>query len=397
MEEKECTLATKKHIFLHDGEMTLDSRLTKEFEYIKQNFCGLVFNVEKFNDFICSFDTIIYFCGDVKKHYDGIHMKNKSLFVVTEFSNNYDTGSTKYKLINIGQIPINISNVGVFFRNFFNEKDYFSLISAQHKFQTLTESNKSTNAFRTGIYLTKVKEVENETKFKLLRCSSNLNGPTDNFRQTDYEIIDQVNDVSKYFFEGSAELNHVLAQIYENKIVDGVKKKERKAKIKAHSDKTKDMPRNALIAFCTFYKDLYKSYDVNTLTKIRFRLKDVVSSDLNLTKKFDVILYPNSVFIISLWANRLYTHEIVPSSKSIDDIPTRMGYVIRSSKTDAIFKDDCTYICDNNVYTKIKEADDDGVKQLKETYYKENSTDEMIHYDKFNFSLNKGDYQKPIF
>ena len=31
------------------------------------------------------------------------------------------------------------------------------------------------------------------------------------------------------------------------------KEKEKKAKIKAHSDKTKDMPRNCLIAFCTFY------------------------------------------------------------------------------------------------------------------------------------------------
>ena len=70
-----------------------------------------------------------------------------------------------------------------------------------------------------------------------------------------------------YFFESVVKFNHVLAQIYENKIIEKDNKKlERKAKIKEHSDKTKDMHRNALIAFCTFYKDCSNNYDESQLT-----------------------------------------------------------------------------------------------------------------------------------
>lgn len=63
---------------------------------------------------------------------------------------------------------------------------------------------------------------------------------------------------------------------------------------------------------------------------------------------FDITLYPNSVFVMSLDMNRLYTHEIIPSILPIDRIPTRMGYVIRCSKTNAIFKNEQTYIINEN-------------------------------------------------
>src|SRR4029079_302177 len=131
-------------------------------------------------------------------------------------------------------------------------------------------------------------------------------------------------------------------------------KVEKKAKIKKHSDKTKDMPLNGLIVFCTFYKDhlnnknIQKSKndafdycykDTSVLTRLRFELKKTVNNS-NLKRKFDVILYPNSVFIMSLSTNRLYTHEIVPSTLPIDMIPTRMGYVVRCSKMDAIYGTD---------------------------------------------------------
>jgi len=60
-----------------------------------------------------------------------------------------------------------------------------------------------------------------------------------------------------------AELNHVLAQVYHNTAastgaggVEGhVSTKEKKARIKSHSDKTKDMPVNGVMAVCTFYSD----------------------------------------------------------------------------------------------------------------------------------------------
>jgi hypothetical protein len=39
---------------------------------------------------------------------------------------------------------------------------------------------------------------------------------------------------------------------------------------------------------------------------------------------------------------------------------------------------------------------DDGIERLKYLYSAENVTSNMITYDKFNFSLNVGDYQEPF-
>jgi hypothetical protein len=64
----------------------------------------------------------------------------------------------------------------------------------EHQFQHLTESNKPGTAFRKGIYITNVTTTENDTlEFNLLRCSSNLDGSTDNFRDTDNHIIKEIN------------------------------------------------------------------------------------------------------------------------------------------------------------------------------------------------------------
>ena len=70
-----------------------------------------------------------------------------------------------------------------------SRKNYFDLVTNEHEFQTLTESNKPSNAYRTGIYLTPVTKKEDGIEFKLLRCSSNLGGPTDNFREISRIIV----------------------------------------------------------------------------------------------------------------------------------------------------------------------------------------------------------------
>lgn len=111
----------------------------------------------------------------------------------------------------------------------------------------------------------------------------------------------------------------------------------------AHADKTKDMPTNGLMAFCTFYDDLshltpladdpfdlgvpFKKKVCSALTKLRFRLKDCVAQRAGcmLAKQFDVPLYPNSVFFMPLSTNRLYTHEICPAEfVTADKLPTRL-------------------------------------------------------------------------
>src|SRR6185369_16017351 len=110
-------------------------------------------------------------------------------------------------------------------------------------------------AHRTGIYLTPVSQHGDELHFRLLRCSTNLSGPTESFCATDHRIIDALNHETDGLFRDHAPLNHVLAQLYANTpAVDG--QKQTKAKISPHADKTKDMPVNGIMAFCTFYDGL---------------------------------------------------------------------------------------------------------------------------------------------
>lgn len=390
-------------------------------EYIKSHFCGKVI---KNIDQIPANTLILFLTGNIEKL---LPINAKQIFVVREISYNFVNPHPQYTVISVGQVPININNVGVYFRNCFDPTlDYFNLISTEHQFQQLTESNKGSKAFRTGIYITKVHGEENMRTFNLLRCSSNFTGPTDNTRCTDDYVIGKANEFAKMYFDQSAEMNHVLAQIYNNHYVDTGydedmpnthTRKEKKAVIKAHSDKTKDMPRNALMAFCTFYKDFsslqqnvrrsrtdpydFCYNDVSVLTRLRFKLKHPDKYP-NLIPDFDITLYPNSMFIMSLSSNRLYTHEIVASPLPIDKLPTRLGYVIRCSKTPAIYVNNATHIkvhdsvTNSHVLAKLNIPTPDDMVKIKELYWRENTTDEMVEYGTILFSMNEGDYTKPI-
>ena len=402
MAGKENNLLIDRHVLCYKD---IAPEKAHEFNGIKTHFCGIV--TDDLTTIEVDPNALIYMCGDIGKH---PHSDNNLVNVIVELSYNFD--SCGHNLISIGQVPLNINGVGVYFRNYFGNRDYFNLISHEHEFQSLTESNKASNAFRTGIYLSRVEESpDGEVKFNLLRCSTNLSGPTENFRETDLEVVGLTNAIAYCFFDQPTDMNHVLAQTYHNSLVTvDNKTRTQKARIKEHSDKTKDMPRNGLMGFCTFYKDylngqlngLEKSeadpYDycykgVSGLTRLRFRSK---VDDPNFVKQFDVILYPNSLFLMSLQSNRLYTHEIVPSALPVDKIPLRMGYVIRCSKTRAVFKDGKTYIDYGSEMKEMEEPTEEGIAKLKAVYYQENATPSMIYYDETNFSLNKGDYTKPL-
>ncbi len=385
--------------------------LPDEIQYLAKNFCGkVVSHPDEINTFPQA--ERIYVCGDLSN----FQLEGKELFVLQEFSSGYgQIENTKIHFVELGEVPIVIENAGVYFRRLFKEDDMFDNIKNEHEFQHLTESNKPGRALRKGIYLTDIqKETTDEQKealhFRLLRCSSNLTGPTDNFRKTDRKINRVINDAAHFVFEIEPQLNHVLAQIYLNKKVSGEKPKETKAKIKAHSDKTKDMLDEGLIAFCTFYDDsnidklktpetdrfdlCYKK--TSGLTRLHFKLKKSVKDDA-LAKEFSIVLYPNSVFMIPLSTNRLYTHEIRPSMLNIDLIPIRMGYVVRSSKAEAVFMDDQTYLKEDGALVKLENMNELSMKNLKDSYYEENITEHFVQYGKVHFSMNEGDYQKPIY
>jgi hypothetical protein len=388
------------HILVLDPDTS--SSADPAYVYLRDNFCGRVvmdgYVLDALHD-----KVHLYLTGDINMYTPDI-LKRDTTYIIREFSRHIPDGAC---VVVLGEVPINIHGVGVYFRRAFDiDTDYFHRICSEHPMQVLTESNKPKgDSLRTGIYLSRVRIINGESNFNLLRCSTNLSGATDNFRAIDDDIIAKVQKMGSPFFPDAAPFNHVLAQVYENRAKD---KKERKGTIKAHSDKTKDMPVNALMAFTTFYsfttpntnKYTQQEFDIkyrdkSVLTQLHFRLKPCVK-DESLVKEFSVTLYPHSVFIIPILTNRLYTHEIKPSILPIDTIPTRMGYVIRCSKTEAVYKDGRTHIkTRNGELLPMRDITDQDMLQIKRLYFDENVTDRVIDYGDVLVSMNEGDYLCP--
>lgn len=348
---------------------------------------------------------IVYTIGNAFKYIDELIRANATdIRVIIELSTNYEL--LNVKTVTLGEVPVYMFDVGVFFPRMFTPFTCFKEVTEAHKFQNLTESNKPGVAHRTGIYITNVEEKKSGLEFRLLRCSTNLTGPTDNLRVIDHAILTIVNKAADEFFDKPTNVNHVLAQVYHNSRDN---KKERKAKIARHSDKTKDMCPSGILAFCTFY-DKFNINGVNpakadrydyrynqkttVLTKLRFKLKPHVS---HYEKSFDVLLYPGSLFMIPLSMNRIYTHEIIPSVLPIAKIPTRLGYVCRCSTTIAVHRDGDTYITsDTSEDVKMRPPIKNEVAELKKKYLMENKTVDVVKYGQTYFSLNMGDYEQPI-
>lgn len=229
----------------------------------------------------------VYLCGDISG-ISGRHLYAAArVFVIRELSHGHrEDVDEPWTLVDLGRVPVRVHGVGVYYRRFFElDADHFGRIRAEHAFQSLTESTKPGTAQRSGIYLTPVTQDGDELHFRLLRCSTNLSGPTESFRPTDTRIVEALNREAAAVFRNQAPLNHVLAQIYHNTRATS-ERKQSKARISSHADKTKDMPVNGVMAFCTFYDGLDKlqplaedAFDygvkgVSGLTRLHFRLKE---------------------------------------------------------------------------------------------------------------------------
>lgn len=352
----------------------------------------------------------VYLCGDIS----GVNARRLQaaarVFVVRGLSHGYDEGTDgPWALVDIGRVPLRVHGVGVYYRRFFGlDADHFGRISAEHAFQSLTESTKPGSARRSGIYLTPVTQDGDELRFRLLRCSTNFSGPTETFRPTDTHIVEELNLEAATVFRNQAPLNHVLAQIYHNTLATP-ERKQSKARISAHADKTKDMPVNGIMAFCTFYDKLDKlrplaedafDYGVKRasgLTRLHFRLKEPAEGDeVAFPQQFTLTLHPGSVFFMPLSTNRLYTHEIRPSGLDAELLPTRLGYVVRCSSTEAVHRSGDTFLDVAGDLVKLGPPTPDGMEELRRLYAEENRTSSFIDYgDKFLFSMNTGDYVAP--
>ncbi|MEU8921518.1 hypothetical protein AB0D10_11380 [Kitasatospora sp. NPDC048545] len=353
----------------------------------------------------------VYLCGDLSG-ISGRHLRSAArVFVIRELSHGHrEDVDDAWTLVDLGRVPVRVHGVGVYYPRFFGpDTDHFGRIRAEHVFQSLTESTKPGSAHRSGIYLTPVTRDGDDLHFRLLRCSTNLSGPTEGFGPTDTRIVEALNGEAATVFRNQAPLNHVLAQIYHNtRATEG--RKQSKARISAHADKTKDMPVNGIMAFCTFYDRLdglqplaEDAFDrgvkgVSGLTRIRFRLKDpsVQRDEAALPAQFTLTLHPGSVFFMPLSTNRLYTHEIRPSVLDAELLPTRLGYVVRCSSAEAVHKDGDTFLKAAGGLVKLGPPTPDGMDELRRLYAEENRTSSFIDYgDEFLFSMNTGDYGAP--
>lgn len=402
---------TEARIF--DTNNILIAPSTLEDESLIREFCGSVITIDDLSSDLPNFsEKTVYLCGDLSRLRDQNLPVADRVFVIRGLSHGYDVennGKT-WTLIDLGQVPMLVHGVGVYYRRFFDLGcDYFNRICAEHSFQSLTESNKPGTAHRSGLYLTPVTQNNDALHFHLLRCSTNLSGPTDNFRANDRHIVDALNQEAGFLFQNPAPLNHVLAQIYHNTPAVAAQKQS-KAKISAHADKTKDMPVNGIIAFCTFYDQLDKLHpltkdafdygykEISGLSKLHFRLKDSIAQqpDCKLPHQFTVTLYPNSVFFMPLSTNRLYKHEIRSSALDAELIPTRLGYVVRCSSTEAVHQNNHTFLKIDGKLVQLEPPTPEGINELRQLYAEENNTPDFIDYEnKFLFSMNTGDYLAP--
>lgn len=351
---------------------------------------------------------VVYLCGDLAK---AAALDLSAAAQVLVIRDGPAGELAPWPVVGPGRVPIDVHGLGVFYRGFFDpDLDYVARIRGEHTFQSLTESTKPGTAHRTGIYLTPVREERDGLHFRLLRCSTNLSGPTDNFRSTDRHIVDALNQEAALVFSGAAPLNHVLAQIYHNTPADA-EKKQAKARISSHADKTKDMPDHGVMAFCTFYEHLDRlgpmagdPFDrghrgISGLTRLRFRHKEQGTAERGASpEQFTITLYPNSVFFMPLSTNRRYTHEIVPSELDAARLPTRLGYVVRCSQTEAVHAGGRTFLLRDGARVELEAPTPEGMMELRRLYAEENRTSAAIDYgDGFRFSMNAGDYQAPTY
>ncbi|RII14619.1 hypothetical protein DSC45_19910 [Streptomyces sp. YIM 130001] len=353
----------------------------------------------------------VYLGGDISGVSDRQLRAAARVFVIDELSHGYgEDAGRPWSRVGPGRLPLRVHGLGVYYRRFFDPgDDHFGRIRAEHTFQSLTESTKPGTAHRSGVYLTPVTRNDDALRFRLLRCSTNLSGPTENFGPTDSHLVDALNREAATVFRDQAPLNHVLAQIYHNTLATP-ERKQSKAKISAHADKTKDMPAGGIMAFCTFYEGLDKlnpladdpfDYGVKRtsgLTQLQFRLKEPAAHHEGdaLPEQFTLTLHPGSVFFMPLSTNRLYTHAVRPSTLGPEVLPTRLGYVVRCSKAEAVHKNGATFLEVAGVPVKLEPPTPSGTDELRRLYAEENRTSSFIDYgEDLLFSMNSGDYLAP--
>ena len=74
-----------------------------------------------------------------------------------------------------------------------------------------------------------------------------------------------------------------------------------------------------------------------------------------------------------------------------------MGYVVRCSNVEAKFMNNETFINENGNLIKLEPMTSESIQNLRNSYIEENKTENLVEYGEVHFSMNLGDYEKPIF
>ncbi len=98
---------------VHDG--------SDELNDLKENFCGRI--VKNLSDIQDSNYLKVYVCGDLEK----IENLSFEINIIKEFSCNYEQ-LDNINLLDLGKVPLVIHHVGVYFKNLFDDGDYFNVI-----------------------------------------------------------------------------------------------------------------------------------------------------------------------------------------------------------------------------------------------------------------------------
>ena len=71
--------------------------------------------------------------------------------------------------------------------------------------------------------------------------------------------------------------------------------------------------------------------------------------------------------------------------------------MVRCSNLEALHTNDQTYIKENGKLIKLEKMNLELQEDLRNSYYEENMSEDVIEYGKVHFSMNLGDYEKPIY
>src|SRR5262245_23981544 len=105
-----------------DANNILVALSTLEDKGLIKDFCGSVITVDDLSSGLPSFSQkTVYLCGDVSRA-SGLNLTAaERIFVIRELSHGYneDEGKT-WALVDLGQVPILVHGVGVYYRRFFD-------------------------------------------------------------------------------------------------------------------------------------------------------------------------------------------------------------------------------------------------------------------------------------